>query len=300
MSLRIIKQIIQNLAAISFCYLFFTTNVFAAPLVKGIYLTQGTLEDTPYLNYLIQHSRAVGINTFIVDLDRPTNRYHQNLALLKQNNINYIARIVMFPDGGTPAQIKNPEIWQKKYNLAQQAVNWGASQIQLDYIRYNTEQRPSAQNARDILAIIQWFKSRLAAQRVPLQVDVFGIASFSPSVYIGQDIPLFAQSADVVCPMVYPSHFEPFLEHSQTPYDTIYDALSSLRDQFPEGNLPVKLYPYIELSNYHYAFSHDHRLKYILAEIRAVEDAGADGWYVWSPHNEYDNLFTVLENNQTK
>lgn len=278
---------------------FFAVNAYAL-MTKGIYLTQYTLEDTPYLNYLIQHSKEVGINTFIVDLERPSKRYQENIALLKKNNISYVARIVMFPGGGTRAQVNTPIIWQEKYALVRQAVAWGADQIQLDYIRYNTEQAPSAQNARDIHRIIKWYKGQLASQKVPLQLDIFGIASFGPSVYIGQDIKLFSQSADVICPMVYPSHFEPFRKHAVTPYDTVYSALMALREQFEDDRLPFKLYPYIELSNYRYPLSHQKRLQYILAEIHAAEDAGADGWYVWSPHNEYDPLFEVLETTKVK
>ena len=294
--MMILKKVAYSfLIAIFFC----ATSAFAA-LTKGIYLTQYTLEDTPYLNYLIQHSKAVGINTFIVDLERPSKKYHDNLALLKKNNIAYVARIVMFPGGGTRTQIKNPAIWQEKYALVKQAVAWGADQIQLDYIRYNTLQPGSSQNALDIYRIIKWYKNQLNMQKVPLQLDIFGIASFGPSIYIGQDIRLFSPSADVICPMVYPSHFEPFRQHAVTPYDTIYSALDALKDQFDDEELPFKLYPYIELSNYRYPLSHQKRLQYILAEIRAVEDAGADGWYVWSPHNEYDPLFEVLETNHVQ
>ena len=34
---------------------------------------------------------------------------------------------------------------------------------------------------------------------------------------------------------------------------------------------------------------------YIKAQIKAVEEAEADGWYAWSPHNRYDVLFDVLQ-----
>ena len=99
--------------------------------------------------------------------------------------------------------------------------------------------------------------------------------------------------------MVYPSHFEPYRVHAVTPYETIYKALHAIREQFPDNRLPFKLYPFIELSNYRYSLGHEKRLQYILAEIRAAEDAGADGWYVWSPHNEYDVLFQVLRTHES-
>jgi len=262
--------------------------------VKGIYLTQYSLENTAFLNYLIKHAKAAGIDTFVVDLEIPSKRYKENIALLRENHIRYVARIIMFPNGGTPQAISNPAIWQKKYKLVQQAVDWGASQIQLDYIRFNTKQRASADNAKRIFGIIAWYKNKLAAQHIPLQVDVFGITSFGESKHIGQNIKMFSQSVDAVCPMVYPSHYVPFPEHFKYPYDTVYDSLVSIKDQFGDP-MPIKLYAYIELSNYHYPMSHQKTLEYIKEQIAAVDEAGADGWYAWSPHNRYDNLFHILE-----
>jgi hypothetical protein len=266
-----------------------------ASAAKGIYLTQYSLENTAFLNYLIKHAKASGIDTFVVDMEIPSQRYHDNIDLVQDNGIKYVARIVMFPDGGTPDKVKSPAYWQKRYRLVQQAVDWGASEIQLDYIRYNTKQKPSAQNAKDILTIIDWYKNKLAAQNVRLQVDVFGVASYGESMYIGQNIKLFSQTVDAVCPMVYPSHYTPFAKHYATPYETVYDSLVSIKKQFNE-KMPVKLYAYIELSNYHYSMSRDKRVTYIKAQMRAVDHAGADGWYAWSPHNRYETLFAILEN----
>lgn len=261
--------------------------------MRGIYLTQYSLENTAFLHYLVHHAKEAGIDTFVVDLEFPSKRYQQNIQLLKQNKINYIARIVMFNNGGTPKLVRTPAYWQKKYKLVQLAIDYGASQIQLDYIRYNTKQRPSAQNAKDINTIIQWYKSRLAPQHIPLQVDVFGVASYGESYYIGQNLTLFAQNVDALCPMVYPSHFVPFPEHFREPHETVFDSLENIKKQFG-GKIPVKIYAYIELSNYHYPMSHAKTLEYIKAQLEAVDEADADGWYAWSPHNRYENLFRVL------
>lgn len=264
--------------------------------VKGIYLTSYSVENTTFFNYLIKNAKASGIDTFVVDYDGPSKRFNQNIALLKENNIKWVARIVMFDGGGTREQIKTPEIWQKKYTLVKQAVDLGANEIQLDYIRYNTKQKPSAENAKDILTIIQWYKNKLASQNIPLQVDVFGIASYGESKYIGQNIQMFSQVVDAICPMVYPSHYTPFAKHYATPYETIYDSLTRIQDQFEHDKTPVKMYAYIELSNYHYKMTKDQKIAYIKAQIRAVNAAEADGWYAWSPHNRYENLFHVLQN----
>lgn len=262
---------------------------------KGIYLTQYTLENTAFLKYLIQHAKEAGINTFVVDMELPSKRYQENIALVKNSGIQYVARIIMFPGGGTIQQINDPNYWQRKYNLVKQAAAWGASQIQLDYIRFKASQKPSQENAQKILGIIKWYKDKLAQLHIPLQVDIFGIASFGESKHIGQNIKLFSESVDVVCPMVYPSHYVPFAYHYKRPYETVLDSLENIQKQFGE-TMPIKVIPYIELSNYHYSMSKGDKLKYIDAQLDAVDEADADGWYAWSPHNRYDNLFTVLKN----
>lgn len=265
-----------------------------AGLVKGIYLTQSTLENTALLTYLIQRAKAVGIDTFIVDLERPSKKYRTNIALLKNNNISYVARIVVFPEGGTAEQVASESHREKKFALVTSAVELGAEQIQLDYIRYNTKQPPSSKNAENIFNIIRWFKDRLIVNNIPLQVDVFGISSFGESKYIGQNIVLFSKAVDVICPMVYPSHYEPYTHHATRPYETVFKSLQAIKAQF-NHQVPIKLIPYIELSNYRYPLSYDKKLAYIYAQIQAAEDAGANGWYAWSPYNKYDVLFHVLE-----
>lgn len=273
-------------------------SIFAAGLVKGIYVTQYNLENTAFLNSLIKKAKAAGIDTFVVDLEKPSKRYRNNIALLRSNNIHYVARIIMFPGGGAPYAIQDPTHWQRKFPLVQEAVSLGASQIQLDYIRYSSKQKASPDNAKNVYTIISWYKQKLSGQNIPLQVDVFGIASFGESKHIGQNIKLFSQTVDAICPMVYPSHYVPFKEHFHTPFKTVYDSLKSIKAQF-KSPTPMKVYAYIELTNYHYSMSHAKTLDYIKEQIKAVHAAGIDGWYAWSPHNRYDNLFYILQNQKS-
>lgn len=277
-----------------FIFLFINSAIFAKITERGIYITQSTAENADYLKYLIKQSKDAGINTFIVDFNRNSTKYAQNIKLLKEDNIKYIVRIVMFPQGGLSEQILSKEYWQKKYDLVNTAVKLGAQEVQLDYIRYKESQPASPQNAADIYNVIKWFKDQLAVNHIPLQIDVFGISAFGASVHIGQDLPLFSKLIDALCPMVYPSHFAPYEKYSKIPYETIYRALAALRFQFNDY-LPFKLYPYIELSNYHYKLSKEQKLQYIYEQIKAVDDSNADGWYAWSPSNYYDNLFLAIK-----
>ncbi len=86
----------------------------------------------------------------------------------------------------------------------------------------------------------------------------------------------------------------PFPEHFKTPYETVLTSLQHIKKQFGDP-MPMKVYAYIELSNYHYPMNHAKTLDYIKAQIKAVHDSGADGWYAWSPHNRYDNLFESMK-----
>jgi hypothetical protein len=118
-------------------------NFISKAKVKGIYVTQYNFENTAFLTYLIKHAKAAGIDTLIVDFELPSQRYKNNIALLKNNKIHYVARIIMFPGGASHADLENPAYWQKKYSLVQQAIDWGAEEIQLDYIRYSSKEKAS-------------------------------------------------------------------------------------------------------------------------------------------------------------
>ena len=73
----------------------------------------------------------------------------------------------------------------------------------------------------------------------------------------------------------------------------------SLRKQFNNKPLNFKLIPFIELSNYRYPLSKTEKTKYIHDQIRASEDANADGWYFWSAGNKYQSLFDLLKSKQS-
>jgi hypothetical protein len=261
--------------------------------VKGIYLTQSTLESSGKLRYLIDESKSVGINTFVIDVNRKSVAFDRNIKWVTNSGINFVARIVVFPQGATMAEVDDDHFWQRRMNVINYALDCGAKVIQLDYIRYNTKVRPSEKNAQDISEVIGWFKSQVNKRGAKLQVDVFGETSYKPSLRIGQNVKAFAHSIDSLSPMLYPSHWEPYVYHSKNPYDTVYKSLRALDHQFGKDT-PFPVIAYIETSNYRYHIEGQERLDYIYAQLKAVEDGGAQGWYAWSANNYYHGLFRVL------
>lgn len=261
--------------------------------VKGIYISQPTLEDRKYIEYLIHQAKQCGINTFVIDLNKVSSQYERNLLLVKNAGITYVARVVVFPFGSDKEKMHSESYWMSRYRLVDAAIDLGAEEIQLDYIRYAANNPPSEKNSEDVHRVINWFKYKIG-NRAKLQIDVFGESCFKESLHIGQNLVRFAPSVDAVCPMLYPSHFEPYIEYAQKPYFTYYSALDALHNQF-SYNTPFKLYPYIELSNYRYNFTEQQLSGYIHSQIKAIEDINADGWYAWSANNKYDRLFNILQ-----
>lgn len=271
----------------------FSLPLLAQAFDKGIYITSTTAMNTKKMDHLIKQAKATGVNTFVIDVYNRSSIYTKNVTAVRANGIKYVARVVVFPYGGTMKDIRSRETLEKRWKWAKYATELGASAIQLDYVRFKPSQLKSGNNVQEIHSVIKFFKNKLAGSNVKLQVDVFGITALGPSKRIGQDVGIFAQTIDAICPMVYPSHFEPFRYHAKQPYKAVEKLVGGVKKQvskYPQ----VAVYPFIELYNYRYPLSRPDRIKYIKAQIQAVKDAGVNGIYVWNDQNEYDILFEIL------
>jgi hypothetical protein len=251
---------------------------------QGIYLQHYTAMTPKRLERLIDNALDVGVDTFVVDLLARTKNYEKAVQRIQERGIKYVPRIVMFADGGNHEQVHDRAVWEKRWQLAQYALELGAKDIQLDYIRYSSKNSPSPQNALDIREVLRFMRQRVNDGGGRLQIDVFGEVGYGPSTHIGQDMSLFAPEIDTVCPMVYPSHYQP--------YETVHSSLVGIQKQMGPARVPVLAY--IELFNYHFKLSTPERIDYIRAQLRAARDAKAEGWIAWSAGNRYDILFELL------
>jgi hypothetical protein len=260
--------------------------------IQGIYVQQSTAVEPDKLEHLIKESLEVGVNTLVVDLWWPSPKYKKAVERIVQSGLHYVPRITMFPGGGSHEQITSQRYWEKRWQLAKYALDLGAKDIQLDYIRYSSKQAASPLNALNIREVLRFFKKRVNEHGAKLQIDVFGEVGLAPSMHIGQDIALFSPDIDAVCPMVYPSHYEPYAEHARRPFETVYGSLMSLKRQMGKQQVPVLAY--IELFNFRHSMNTVERVRYIRSQLRAVREARAEGWLAWSAGNHYDLLFEIL------
>lgn len=297
--MQLVVALIALALALSSSSIARATSAFPAQFqTQGIYLQQDTAQDPARLEHLINNSLELGINTFVVDLWGRHPAYPAAIDRIRAAGIRYVPRVVMFAEGGTHEQVIDQARWLKRWGLIKYALELGAKDIQLDYIRYSSMTKPSPDNALHVRDVVQFFKQRVNAAGARLQIDVFGEAAHAPSPRIGQDMGLLAAHIDAVCPMVYPSHYKPYLERSQLPYETVFGSLTALRRQL--GKHPVDIYAYIELYNHRNPSTVEERIGYIRAQLRAVKNAHADGWFAWSAGNKYDLLFEILRRFKTE
>ena len=192
------------------------------------------------------------------------------------------------------------EVWNYNVAIAREAAGKGFDEIQFDYVRFPTDGRLSAAkyaapNNKDTrLPAIAGFLERARTALGPLGVfvaaDVFGYTAFNENdTDIGQRIEELAPHLDYFCPMVYPSGYHKgipgFRNPVQNPYEVVHESVRLIRQR--ASHTRVRVRPWIQDFR-DYAF--DRRIfgvPEIRAQIKGADDAGAVGWMLWNPRNDY-------------
>ena len=191
------------------------------------------------------------------------------------------------------------EVWEYAGDLAAEAVKLGFSEVQFDYVRFPDEPRliresrfPMAKGrsrAQVIREQLGYLHERTGQLGVPMAIDVFGLTtSDTTDMGIGQKWELFAEQADVVLPMTYPSHYSEGMydiEHPNAhPYEVIDHALKDAASRSAKVSRPPKVVPWYQ----------DFTMgppKYGVKELRAQMQAGYDNgvysWILWNSGSKY-------------
>lgn len=212
---------------------------------------------------------------------------------LKENNIYVIGRIVTFKDPNYAGKVNeiaykkadgstwkdysgnswpnpyNTATWEYPIALAKEAATLGFDEIQFDYIRFPSSEGKTSQieygfdretktKADIISAFLEKVMKDLEPYNVTISADVFGIITKRDGDFenIGQDFSRIAGIVDVICPMVYPSHYN-FNEYKlsrpdKMPYELITAALQDAYkriDTYTSGDSTKKvskIRPYLQ------------------------------------------------------
>jgi hypothetical protein len=280
-------------------------------------------DDTGYLTYRseVPTAIAIGANSELRARD-----VRERLRVMREHGIHPIARIVVAKDPLLAARKPawsvqhvngglwrdrldfawvdafNDSVWVYAAQLAAEAVKTGFAEVQYDYVRFPDEpesrlalavfngRRPGETKRQGVTRNLKLLRERTRRMGVPFTIDVFGLTtSATGDMGIGQHWEDLVTTADVVLPMVYPSHYyrgHYNLKHPNSePYKVIRRAMQdALRRSAPLGKT-AEIRPYLQaftLGPPRYTPAH------VREQIRAAEELGIKSWVLWNPRSAYD------------
>ena len=256
------------------------------------------------------------VNSAILDADAL-------LRTLAERNIYSIARVVTFRDSylaearpdlavldavtGQPWRSYdglawlNPfkqETWEAYARFASELAAQGFDEIQFDYVRFPSDGDMSTLDfglpvdetlrSDTIAAFLGYCGDELRPSGVRTAADVFGYTLLLDDIGIGQNIAKIAEVVDVICPMIYPSHFPEGSiavpgHPNDFPRETIEISLAAGATKVEPGRLRPWLQDFSLAGMTPYSEFH------VREQIDAAEAAGAGGWMLWAADSVYTN-----------
>ena len=249
---------------------------------------------------------------------------------LKENDIYVIARIpvfkdptlavarpdlALFTDTGEPITDSqgnawvNPckeEVWDYNISIAETCCDLGFDEIQFDYVRFPVTSNSDSvaygveltdeERGNYISSFLNRAANAIHEKDVPVSADVFGtiIKSEVDANRVGQDYQVLATSVDVLCSMIYPSHYaagEFGLDvPDAAPYETVLAALDGSKKillQIDENECAV-IRPWLQAFTATWVVGYiEYDGTAIRKQIDAVKDAGYEEWILWNSKSVY-------------
>lgn len=213
---------------------------------------------------------------------------------------------IKFTPTGKPIHIDwidptNTEAQDYAIELAKEALDAGADEIQLDYVRFPVHLTrkvavlPAPEDRKIVIRdFVKRVKAVTAAEHAALSLDFFGVAATGARVDIealGQDIATVAPEADAISLMSYPSHYSKgymgWTEPADHPEVVGMGNKAAIDQIAPTGAATVwrtwlQAFP-LRVTSYGPA--------YLVAQAKSAEQSGGTGWLMWSPGCAYDAVW---------
>lgn len=200
------------------------------------------------------------------------------------------------------------EVWEYVAEVAKEAARLGFREIQLDYVRFpdrvgdrvkfdhkdsfDLVSREEYTKSKVIAEFIKFIAAELKPYNVELSADIFGlIGTVRDDMNIGQHLEtlLGANALDLICPMVYPSHYHNnnyglYPSNNHHPYLTIKYALTDYLKRIEAMGSDVMIRPWLQGFNHGKPSYGVHEVR---EQIRAAEELGIYEYLIWNPRNQY-------------
>lgn len=204
----------------------------------------------------------------------------------------------------------NKASWEYPVALAKEAAELGFDEVQFDYIRFpSSEGRTknisygfdyaTKSKSEVINNFLAHAMNELKDYDVTVSADVFGIITKKRGDFehIGQDFYEIAKIVDVICPMIYPSHYGPgeygIKAPDTKPYEIIKFSLQDAQKQYLDVSGDVKLAkirPYLQDFTASWLKKGNYILydtKAVTAQLQACYDLNIHDFTLWDPSNKY-------------
>ena len=190
------------------------------------------------------------------------------------------------------------DVWDYNISIAHELETLGVDEIQFDYIRFPTDgslSRIIYRHRREGMSRSEALESFLKKVRekieIPVSADLYGFNSwYKKGNWNGQQIDMFADYVDVICPMLYPSHF-PAAFLSPTPFlqraEQIYREGSSRAREIAAGRSIIRPFVQAFLIGNERNFEHPVYTQYLNVQLTGLFDAGAGGFTLWNASGNY-------------
>jgi len=258
-------------------------------------------------------------------LVKATKAYRNRIAVKKftdycrKQGFYTIARLVVFKDGhlyrykrgkyGLKDRYtkrlwtnKSKEKWVNpyssfvhKYNvaIAKETLGLGFDEVQFDYIRFPTDGKTyrikyslRKKGQYKIDALENFLALAKKELKKPFSVDIYGFNGwYEMGKWMGQDASLYSVYADVVSPMLYPSHFDRnFRAQSGRAKRTslvIYEGVRRCK-ALAGGRAIIR--PYLQAFRWR---AYLYGLNYIQKQVKATNSVGVKGYILWNAASDY-------------
>jgi hypothetical protein len=200
----------------------------------------------------------------------------------------------------------NPRVRAYAIALAVELAAAQVDEVQFDYVRFPTngwqgddkrDVRATAAHRRQVItSFLQEARSALADYPVQLSADLYGIMAYgraADQAATGQHIADIAACVDVICPMVYPSHFGTGFAGYDRPADhPAHFVAEGCRRFARQASGGARIRPWLQAFSYK---AGDYNENYVLAQIIGARNARTSGWCLWNPASRYDVALSALQ-----
>ncbi|MBW2985641.1 putative glycoside hydrolase, partial [Candidatus Woesearchaeota archaeon] len=204
------------------------------------------------------------------------------------------------------------EVQDYNIDIATELVEKGFDEINFDYTRFpdNGEvKKPyypfryrfsNGNNTKLYQAVELFLKKARAVIDAEISIDVYAYTLWGDKERhmnerfnnIGQVIEVMLDNVDYIYPMVYPSHFSKSdrmkidARYDGTEeHDVVYEACKNGLRRVKGSK--TKIVPWVQ------GFWCDD--EYIMNELKAVNDSGIDGFFIWNSKNKYEESWKALQ-----